>query len=105
VWHYLVSVVRRGAPNDTFETWLDGVLQPSTTTPTGKNFSGTNPFRMAVGVNSTDQEWQGGIDEIAIYPTALSPAQILAHYSTAQSLAAAGATRFRARYRWAARSA
>ena len=76
-WHYVVGVRRVGSPNDSLELWVDGVLAASTTMSTGRNYTALAPSFIGGGVAN---EFLGEVDEVAVYKTALTPAQIAAHY-------------------------
>jgi hypothetical protein len=80
-WHHVVHVLRRGSPNDTIETWVDGTLMNSLTFATGVNFTSVNPT--FIGASLAANEFLGDIDECALYKTALTPAQIANHYAAA----------------------
>ncbi|MBP7825454.1 MAG: hypothetical protein KA236_02740 [Verrucomicrobia bacterium] len=48
--------------------------------------SQANPLRIGAGsseVNFGQYHWQGGVDEVAVYPGVLSPEQVIAHYRAA----------------------
>jgi len=69
--------------------YLNGVLDPSETAAPGsispKPPDPANPTASGVGIGNQidrDRPFKGLIDEIALYPTALSPARILAHYQS-----------------------
>lgn len=83
-WHHYVGVVRRGSPNDTVEIWIDGVLRVSNTFATGTNLTATQPS--FVGSSAANNEWIGGVDEVAVYPIDLTPQQIATHYALRQPL-------------------
>lgn len=82
-WHHFVGVFRRGTP-DTLSIYIDGVLD---TGPTSVGASGWNitqaAHKLRLGAYSTGGSpnfFLGTLDEVAIYPTALSAARILTHY-------------------------
>lgn len=84
-WHHLVGVLTRGA-NDTLLFYVDGVLRKSVTLASaGTNISGARPLGLGSYVgNSSGSDWFNGvIDEVAIYPTALTAQQIADHYAAA----------------------
>jgi len=69
--------------------YLNGVLDPSETAAPGsispKPPDPTNPLASGVGIGNQidrDRPFKGLIDEVALYPAALSPARILAHYQS-----------------------
>ena len=76
-WHHVVTVVVRGA-SDVLWLYLDGVGYSQTLTQTGNNYTG--------GILSIGSQRDAAtsarcsIDEVAIYPRALTPAEILDHY-------------------------
>lgn len=76
-WHHVVLVV---TATQTF-MYCDGVLTDT--------FAQTKPAQVAGTVSIgfaiiTSEYWRGSLDEVAIYPTALTPQQILRHYVAAQ---------------------
>ncbi|QJE97946.1 LamG domain-containing protein [Luteolibacter luteus] len=52
--------------------------------PGGYNANTTEAFRVGALIGG-DNGYNGGLDDVAFYPTALTPAQITAHYTTASS--------------------
>ncbi len=73
----------------TIRIFLNGVLDPSETAAPGsispKPPDPTNPTASGVGIgNQIERErpFKGLIDEVALYPTALSAGRILAHYQS-----------------------
>jgi hypothetical protein len=80
VWHHVVGV-RRG---ETMEIWLDGVMG-SMNTPTGGPLRGTGRSTIGMALPEThpygpNTEFDGLIDEVAIWNTALSRGVIRALY-------------------------
>lgn len=86
-WHHVaVTVGANWAPTAT--TWyVDGVaVLKSVLGGTGGNTGATTqPLRIGGSPNgpSSTYTWKGGLDEVAIYPTALTAAQIANHYALA----------------------
>jgi Concanavalin A-like lectin/glucanases superfamily len=56
---------------------LDGV--DVTGTVTNQALADTT-FALRIGSDGAGGFWNGGLDEVAIYKTALTPAQVLTHY-------------------------
>ena len=83
VWHHVVGVVVRGT-TDTLLVYLDGALAVTTVLPaTGWNLTATNVGTIGAysgDVGTTPTHFIGSLDEVAIYPRVLSPAEIAAHY-------------------------
>lgn len=85
-WHHFVGVVTRGA-TDQVHLYIDGVLLRVVPVPaTGWNI--TSSAALAIGTYATtdvssNRHFNGSLDEVAIYNTALTPTQIAAHYATA----------------------
>jgi hypothetical protein len=77
-WHHVVAVLTRGTP-DSLAVYLDGSIGNTAAGGTNVNYAQTGNLNVASSVAGI-QNFAGGLDEIAIYHTALSPAQILAHY-------------------------
>jgi hypothetical protein len=77
-WHHLV-VTYGGSGNQTIEFYLDGVSQGAQTVVGTPNIQ---PGNLQVGqfLPFTQNAWQGRIDEVAIYGSALSADQVRAHY-------------------------
>lgn len=74
-WRHLVATRTQGG---TMEVWVDAVLQASG--PTNGSVLDANP-RIAIGGNVLDSRFFDGlIDEVALYTTALPPARIQAHF-------------------------
>jgi RHS repeat-associated protein len=80
-WHHVV-MARDAAGTTRF--WVDGVQTPNTSTaaPTTPSSS----FAVANYMNSTQREFAGAVDDVALYPTALSSTQVTAHFQAAQGL-------------------
>jgi hypothetical protein len=75
-WHYIV-VVFNGAICSAYIDGTDEILSP---TALGSAYSPV-PHPIEIGYDSTAPDfWNGSIDEVAIYPRALTPAEVLAHY-------------------------
>lgn len=75
-WHHCASVFDNGA----WRVYWDGQLVGTTGTPLG----GIGALPTQTGSStaaSTTEGWLGGLDEVAIYSTALSADAISAHYS------------------------
>jgi hypothetical protein len=81
-WHHFVGVLTRGAP-DTLKIYIDGTLNVSTNLATsGRNITQV-AHKLRIGAYSTGGSpnfYVGTLDEVAIYASALTPAQVLAHY-------------------------
>jgi Concanavalin A-like lectin/glucanases superfamily len=84
-WHHLVGVYNASVPSATL--YEDGVAVASSSTPNGTYAPKTNGD-MAIGSYSNpalndlgyENAFTGSIDEVAIYPSALSAATVLLHY-------------------------
>jgi hypothetical protein len=80
-WHHLV-ITCSAATNGTVTVYLDGV-QIGTATATGGNssclFNATNGY--AFGGSGWGSTYDGSLADIAIYPTALTAAQVANHYA------------------------
>jgi hypothetical protein len=83
VRHHIVYIFQSAMANSS-ELWIDGTRIVTFTASLGGVISnvvigsGTNP--------PTSQNYAGTIDEVAIYPTVLTPTQILAHYNKGAGL-------------------
>lgn len=73
-WHHVVAT--KDGP--TVKLYLDGVDVTGTVTDSTLTNS-TGAFQVGASVSGTSF-WDGSIDEVAMYPTALSAARVLAHY-------------------------
>jgi len=73
-WHHVVSTWTSG---DLIRTYLDGVLDSSAGPYSGAL---TTSAGITIGQQGGALFYKGFLDEVAIYPTALTAAQILAHY-------------------------
>jgi hypothetical protein len=80
-WRHIVGVLTRGT-SDTMSLFINGVLiQTQSGSVTGVDYSLTGNLLLGSLYIPTAGYFFGGfLDEVAIYHTALSPAQILAHY-------------------------
>jgi signal peptidase I len=82
-WHHVVGTYTSG-PNG-MKLYVDGVLQSSSGTATPVTMTGywRAGAEDLTGWPSapTDGYFEGGLDELAVYPTALSAARVLAHYN------------------------
>jgi large repetitive protein len=76
-WHYIVAT--NNGP--TVRMYLDGVLKEGTST-TLQLTANTQPLNIG-RANSNNNFFNGWLDEVAIYPTALPAQVILAHYNRA----------------------
>jgi hypothetical protein len=78
-WHYVVAT----DDGSTVKIYLDGVLKASTTTTLALT---PNNFPLNLGrANGGPYYFNGWLDEVAIYPTALSAAVVQGHYAKALS--------------------
>ena len=77
-WHYFV-VTDNGS---TVRMYLDGALKQETTT-TLQLTANNQPLNLGRSNDSNGFFFNGWLDEVAIYPTALSAPTILAHYNRA----------------------
>lgn len=80
-WHHVVATLTRGV--DRVDLYVDGALAATATQPAGIDLT---PGRDLVfgnrsdGIASNTRHLDGSLDEIALYPVALTPTQIAAHY-------------------------
>lgn len=75
LWHHIVEVF----DGQTISVFLDGEEQasaPSQIAPT----SGANPLKLGARGDDANERLDGWLDEVAIYPVALSTDRIRAHY-------------------------
>ncbi|MCW2706048.1 MAG: hypothetical protein JWQ37_4043 [Blastococcus sp.] len=90
-WHHLVATVGAGGT----QLYVDGAQVAGNATMTTAN-TRVNPGYWALGTGTltafvdtpTSASLAGAIDETAIYPTTLTSAQVVQHYSTATNTAA-----------------
>jgi hypothetical protein len=78
-WYYLAATYDADVADATF-FYLDGVLQTT-------EDAHENGLDAILGVGTLGDEFDGLIDEVAIYDSVLSPAQIAAHYAAASAIA------------------
>jgi len=80
IWHH-VAFKRTGT---SIKLYIDGAVTRSETNPGfGANLGGTDPFHigaMQIGANLTSR-WHGQLDEVRVWNTGRSSAQILASYN------------------------
>lgn len=82
-WHHLVAVVTRGTTDNGY-LFVDGVQRATAAIPTALSLTSTVPAGIGSAQNGINPI-QGLIDEVAIYHTALTPAQIANHYALRSS--------------------
>lgn len=78
VWHQIVGVANRATP--IIATYVDGVLQGSSSAATSTSTDTTDPVDIGRRGDGAGTSVDGALAHIAIYPTALSPERIKAHY-------------------------
>jgi len=76
LWHHVAMTYQSGAPAGTV-LYVDGVPRYTTTLTIGSN---TNSFNIGWG-DSTDQQINGRIDEVAFYNRPLTSSEIAVHYN------------------------
>jgi Concanavalin A-like lectin/glucanases superfamily len=83
-WTYLAAVYEPGVR---MSVYMNGVSigEKTTDLPSGDLFNSTAPLWIGRQFQDTSSatSFEGGIDEVAVYNTALSPERILAHYQAA----------------------
>ncbi len=78
-WHHMVAT----ADGTTMRLYMDAQLKASTALSGNLNLWNDN---LAIGAVDSNSEWfSGSIDEVALYASALSPAQISTHYDIGRS--------------------
>jgi hypothetical protein len=86
-WQYIVGVYNDTGDGGSISIYINGILQGTSTGISGGLRNSTDPVIFGNKRTSNDPNYNGGfqgtLDEIAIYPTALSLSQISAHYSAA----------------------
>src|SRR5262245_53532601 len=83
-WRHLVGVLSRGP--DELRLYLNGALIGGPVTfSAGANVSSTQGT--GIGTDSAGSVWflNGAMDDVAVYPTALTAAQVANHYNVARS--------------------
>jgi Concanavalin A-like lectin/glucanases superfamily/Phage head-tail joining protein len=78
-WNHLVGVVSRTPTEQIRIYWNGSVLAGPTAIPANSNYTWSNA--LGIGALTSAGWFNGDIDECAIYKTALTPAQITAHYA------------------------
>src|SRR5205807_1274656 len=82
-WRHVVGVCDQ--PNGNLYIYVDGLLAATSTIGTNVGIL-AQPLPMTIGARKSsgstdfDQQWIGTIDDVAIYNSALSPSQVLAHF-------------------------
>ncbi len=69
----------------TAKLYLNGSIQATASAPGGLTYAGSNGYGLGIGDSQGSTSvpvFNGVIDEVAIYPTALSDTQIALHYNT-----------------------
>jgi hypothetical protein len=85
LWHHVVGVCDEAGGH--VYVYLDGVQAASATIPVASGILNSS-VPMSIGARQSgnngntnyDYQWYGAIDDVAIYPRALSAAQVSAHY-------------------------
>ncbi len=77
-WHHFVGT-SNGVAN-VRELWIDGVLMTSTTLTGALNSNPGLPLMIGENPEADNREWNGGIDDVAIWRRALTAEQIQAIY-------------------------
>jgi len=75
VWHHAVVT----ADGHALSLYLDGFLEASTATTITPG-DGSLPLRLGARGDDANNRLHGTLDEVAIYPEALTGAQVAAHY-------------------------
>ena len=79
-WHHIVVTITTGA-TFTITIYVDGVVDTTTTTATGGVGGGTPSITIANNPRAATHVAPGTVDEVAIYPSTLTPTRVAAHYS------------------------
>ena len=74
-WHHCVCVCASGAPG---KLYVDGVTYPSDVTPI--TFAAGTAKALGFAFDPNWNYYNGSLDDVAIYPTALTPTKITNHY-------------------------
>lgn len=89
-WTHVAAVIYGGGvvPSSTAnKIYINGVLQTLSGTGGNAQFVQLSPkFRIGLWRVSTGYEWDGSLDEFAIFDRELPPEEILAHYSSIKGL-------------------
>jgi Concanavalin A-like lectin/glucanases superfamily len=100
-WQHLVGVLSRGP--DELRLYLNGVLVAGPAVfPTGTSVTSTSGLGIGSASAALVDFFAGIVDEVAIYPTALTAPQIAAHYDARTFGGGGEGTRYSHRYRYAA---
>ncbi|HTV39742.1 MAG TPA: LamG domain-containing protein [Candidatus Sulfotelmatobacter sp.] len=87
-WHYLAGVCDQA--NSVITLYVDGKVAATTTIPAGSGIiEASAPFTIGANIASgqpdygtySTNQWTGYVDDVATYKYALSPAQVVNHYS------------------------
>jgi hypothetical protein len=78
VWHHVVMTWDSGGAA---RSYVDGVLDTTAAGTTARTVSVPYAAGIAFDPAGPGTNWNGSLDDIAIYPTVLTPAQIAAHYA------------------------
>jgi hypothetical protein len=76
-WHHVVGI--RNASINVLQLFIDGVKENEVSTFFTGDFSGSDPVYIGYFINA--YHYNGLLDEVAIYDTALSESQITVHYN------------------------
>jgi Concanavalin A-like lectin/glucanases superfamily/Immunoglobulin domain/Immunoglobulin I-set domain len=82
-WQHIVATY--DGPNQVMTLYVNGVAQGTATPPANGPFNTVAPISIGARRGGVDPNYDlyftGSIDEVAIYPTVLQPAQVTAHYN------------------------
>jgi Concanavalin A-like lectin/glucanases superfamily len=100
-WRHVVGVLGRGSP-DTVDIYINGTLRNDLRNVAASGVDYSSTLGLGLGAAVTDpQFYAGSLDEVAIYPTALTAPQIAAHYAAKDWTASTFGPGFsKLEYRW-----
>jgi hypothetical protein len=84
-WHYVVAIFYNGNP-DRSRLWVDGRRLKLVSDSTGITASVATHGAISGWQANFDNSFDGHLDDVALYPYALPPAVVLAHWHLAQRL-------------------
>ena len=80
-WHSVITTYASVGGTTTVTIWVNGIKHPATLTPATAGFVGIDGINFGVH-RAEDRAFDGQIDEVKIWNTVLTDAQILAAYGT-----------------------
>lgn len=100
LWHHFVALWDGSSGANHAKLYVDGTLRDQATVNAVAIGTNNANFMLAAGALTPANFMAGLLDEVAVYPLALTPAQIANHYALGVAGIGGGPMEYRSRYRW-----